>query len=322
MYIGIFTPYIKEVFNIIADAVFEGGGIRGIGYVGALNYMEECGYRWVRAAGTSVGALIASLLTAGYTARELKKILIQTNFEKFRDRRGYRSIPIIGKPLGVLVENSIYSGDYVEKWVEELLDDKGVETFGDISENGESPLKIIVSDITRRCMVILPDDLVNYGTDPMEFPIAKAVRMSISIPFYFKPVKLRYKNIISLIVDGCICCNYPINIFDVQGVPRWPTIGFKFSNNGASFTSTGRTDTLSFLMDVAHTMSQGQLAEHMLEKNKVRSIEIPTAGVEVTDFDISKEQIYLLYKYGYRSAMEFLKRWNFDEYVSKYRLEN
>ncbi|WP_341472538.1 patatin-like phospholipase family protein [Clostridium thermarum] len=310
------------MFNIIADAVFEGGGIRGIGYVGALNYMEERGYRWVRAAGTSVGALIASLLTAGYTARELKKILIETNFEKFRDRSGYRSIPIIGKPLGVLVENSIYSGDYVEKWLEDLLDDKGVQTFGDISENGESPLKIIASDITRRCMVILPDDLVYYGIDSMEFPIAKAVRMSISIPFYFKPVKLRYKNVISLIVDGCICCNYPINIFDVPGIPRWPTIGFKFDSNRSSFTSTGRTDALSFLMDVAHTMSQGQLTEHMLEKNKVRSIEIPTAGVEVTDFDISKEQIYLLYKYGYRSAMEFLKSWNFEDYVRKYRAEN
>lgn len=310
------------MFTIIADAVFEGGGIRGIGYVGALNYMEERGYRWVRAAGTSVGALIASLITAGYTARELKKILIETNFEKFRDRSGYRSIPIIGKPLGVLIENSIYSGDYVEKWVKELLDDKGVETFGDISENGESPLKIIASDITRRCMVILPDDLVNYRIDPMEFSIAKAVRMSISIPFYFKPVKLRYKNIISLIVDGSICCNYPINIFDVPGIPRWPTIGFKFDSNRDSFTSKGRTDALSLLMDVAYTMSQGQLTEHMLEKNKVRSIEIPTAGVEVTDFDISKEQIYLLYKYGYRSAMEFLKRWDFDEYVRKYRSEN
>jgi NTE family protein len=307
------------VFKIIADVVFEGGGIRGIGYVGALNYMEESGYRWARAAGTSVGALIASLISAGYTAKELKKILIETNFEKFRDRSGYRSIPIIGKPLGVLVENSIYSGDYVEKWVEELLENKGVENFGDISENGESPLKIIASDITRRCMVVLPDDLIYYGIDPMEFPIAKAVRMSISIPFYFKPVKIRYKNFVSFIVDGCICCNYPINIFDVSGIPRWPTIGFKFNSNRASFTSTGRTDTLSFLLDVAHTMSRGQFTEHMLEKNKARSIEIPTAGVEVTDFDISKEQTYLLYKYGYRSAMEFFKRWDFDDYVRRYR---
>jgi NTE family protein len=307
------------VFKIIADVVFEGGGVRGIGYVGALNCMEERGYQWARAAGSSVGALIASLIIAGYTARELRRILIETNFEKFRDRSGFRGIPIIGKPLGVLVENSIYSGDYVENWVKELLEDKGVKTFRDISEGGESPLKIIASDITRRCMLLLPDDLANYGINPMSFPIAKAVRMSISIPFYFRPVKLRYKNIFSFIVDGCVCCSYPINIFDVSGIPRWPTIGFKFANNKTSFTALGRTDTLSFLLDVADTMSHGQLSEHVLEKNKVRSIEIPTAGVEVTDFDISREKSHLLYKYGYRSAMEFLKRWDFADYVRNYR---
>ena len=310
---------LKVVFKIIADAVFEGGGIRGIGYVGALNYLEDRGFQWARAAGSSVGALIASLITAGYSARELRRILIETNFEKFRDRRGFRSIPIIGKPLGVLVENSIYSGDYVEKWVAGLLKDKGVVYFRDICENGESPLKIVASDITRRCMVVLPDDLRNYGINPMNFPIAKAIRMSISIPFYFKPVKLRYKNTVSFIVDGCVCCSYPINIFDVSGVPRWPTIGFKFKNNSTSFTAMGRTDTLSFLLDVADTMSHGQLTEHTLAKNKVRTIEIPTAGVESTDFDISKEKSQLLYKYGYRSAMNFAKRWDFESYVRDYR---
>lgn len=310
---------LKVVFKIIADVVFEGGGIRGIGHVGALNYMEERGYQWARTAGSSVGALIAALLAAGYTARELRKILIETNFDKFRDRSGFRSIPIVGKPLGVLVENSIYSGDYVETWVKELLEKKGVETFGDISENGESPLKILASDITRQCMIVLPDDLRNYGINPMSFPIAKAVRMSISIPFYFKPVKLRYRNTVCFIVDGCVCCSYPINIFDVSGTPRWPTIGFKFANKNVSFTAMGRTDTLSFLLDVANTMSHGQVSEHLLEKNRVRSIEIPTAGVEATDFDISKEKSHLLYKYGYRSAMDFLKRWDFDEYVKNYR---
>lgn len=52
------------VFTIIADVVFEGGGIRGIGHIGALNYMEACGWRWVRAAGSSVGALIVASVSS------------------------------------------------------------------------------------------------------------------------------------------------------------------------------------------------------------------------------------------------------------------
>lgn len=304
---------------IFADAVFEGGGIRGIAHIGALNYMEDYGYKWVRTAGTSVGALIAALITAGYTAKEMKKIMINTNFQKFKDRNGVRSIPLIGKPLGVIVDNSIYSGDYVERWVEELLENKGIKKFSDISKDGVSPLKIIASDISRRCMVVLPDDLPKYGINPMEFPIAKAIRMSISIPFYFRPIRMRYRNSVSFIVDGSVCCNYPINIFDIPDTPRWPTIGFKFKSRGISYTASGRTDTLSLLFDIADTMNQGQAKISELEENKVRSIIIPTDGVESTDFDISREKSHALYKFGYRSAMEFIKNWNFEEYVRKYR---
>ena len=48
-----------------ADIVLEGGGVRGIGHVGALSVMEEKGYRPVHIAGTSAGAFVAALLAAG-----------------------------------------------------------------------------------------------------------------------------------------------------------------------------------------------------------------------------------------------------------------
>lgn len=283
--------------------------------------MEDYGYRWARTAGTSVGALIAALITAGYTAKEMKRIMINTNFQKFKDRNGVRGIPLIGKPLGVIVDNSIYSGDYVEKWVEDLLESKGIRKFSDISKDGVSPLKIIASDVTRRCMVVLPDDLPKYGMNPMEFPIAKAIRMSISIPFYFRPIRIRHGDSVCFIVDGSVCCNYPINIFDVAGSPRWPTIGFKFKGRSQSYTASGRTDTLSLLFDIADTMNQGKTNLFELDENKARSIVIPTVGVESTDFDISREKSHALYKFGYRSAMEFLKTWDFEEYIRRYRVK-
>ena len=274
---------------MIADAVFEGGGIRGIGHVGALAYMESNGFTWARTAGSSVGALIAALIAAGYSAKEMKNIMINTNFNKFKDRNGLSSIPLIGKPLGLLMENAMYSGDYVEEWVSELLQHKNIINFSDISKNGEIPLKIVASDITRRRRIVLPDDLIDYGIEPMTFPIAKAIRMSISIPFYFKPVKMKFNDTVCYVVDGCVCCSYPINIFDVEGIPRWPTLGFRFENTDTSFTASGRTDTLSLLFDIANTMSCLQTAEHTQEYNRSRSIVIPTIGVVGIDFDISKE---------------------------------
>jgi NTE family protein len=222
-----------------------------------------------------------------------------------------QSIPLLGKPLSFLTQNSIYSGDYVEKWISELLLKKDVKYFKDLEYDGEIPLKIIASDITRRCTIVLPDDLPKYNINPLTFSVAEAVRMSISIPFYFKPVVLKYKTGISYIVDGSVTCSYPINIFD-EDSESIPTIGFKFETSRESFTSMGRTDPLSFLLDIAGAMSNKNDLEYFSDKNKARSILIPTAGIEATDFNISREKSHLLFKYGYRSAMDFMKTWNYD----------
>jgi NTE family protein len=305
--------YTIGIIKYDVNAVFEGGGVRGIGIVGALTYLEGIGFKWNKVAGSSVGALIASLLASGYTSNELKNILIETDFQKFMDSDRIQSIPLLGKPLSFLTQNSIYSGDYVEKWIYDLLLKKGVKSFKDLECNGEIPLKMIASDITRRCTIVLPDDLIKYNIDPLTFSVAAAVRMSISIPFYFKPVRLKYKSGTCYIVDGCVTCSYPINIFDDEASHLIPTIGFKFEGSKESFTSMGKTDPLSFLFDIARAMSNRNDLEYFSDKNKSRSIIIPTAGVETTDFNISREKSHLLFKYGYRSAMDFMKRWSYTD---------
>lgn len=305
-----------------ADAVFEGGGIRGIGFIGALDYLESCGYEWVRIGGTSAGAVVASFAAAGYTAREMRHILAATDLNRFLDKDRVQKVPVVGKVLGFLKENGIYSGDYLEAWMAYLLKRKGIQKFRDVYENGDFRLKVIASDVTKKTKLVLPDDLINYGIDPMEFSIAKAVRMSVSIPFYFKPVTLEYDGGVSYIVDGGVCCNFPLDIFDTNGIPRWPTFGFKFNDPKLSFTAEGKTDPLSFLFDIADTMGARNHDEFMNEENVTRTIFIPTTGVESTEFDIGKERSLKLYKSGYRSAREFLKTWNFEEYVKKYRMKD
>lgn len=50
-----------------ADLVLEGGGVKGIGHVGAITALVEKGYTFKRVAGTSAGAIVASLVAAGMT---------------------------------------------------------------------------------------------------------------------------------------------------------------------------------------------------------------------------------------------------------------
>ena len=301
------------------DAVFEGGGIRGIGIVGAINCMENEGCEFARVAGSSAGAIIAALIAAGYSSRQIRKMLVEISFLKFMDKDKLQRLPLVGKPLGILKNKSLYSGDYLENFMDDLLKHKGISKFKDVYENGEYKLKIIASDITNKKSIIIPDELPSYGIDPMEFSIAKAVRMSSSIPFYFKPVQLNTPVGIAYIVDGGVTCNFPLTIFDVNSIPRWPTIGFRFDITDSPKNKPHSNDSLSFLLTLAQTMCKKYTSEYLNEENLIRSVIIPTYGIATTDFNLSKEATVHLYKSGYLSAKKFLANWNFKEYVNKYR---
>ncbi len=291
------------------NAVFEGGGIRAIGIIGAINCFEDSGFKWGRLAGTSSGAIMAALLASGFTGKEINKLLINTNFLKFMDRNPIQSIPFVGKHIGILKEKGIFSGDYMEEYFYNIFAAKGIYTFSDLKENGVYKVKIIASDITRKKQLVLPDDLPYYGIKPDKFSVAKAVRMSCSIPFYFKPVVLERNGINHFIVDGAVVRNYPIDIFD-SCEEDVKTIGFKYEQDEiSSNTGAGKTDPLSFLYDIAASVPNENNSIHLLPENKQRTILIPTNGVNTTDFELSREKGLSLYKTGYKSASEYIENY-------------
>lgn len=302
-----------------ADAVFEGGGVKGIGIVGAVCYFEEKGYTWERVAGTSAGSIIAALLAVGYNGKELKDILLNLDYTSFKDKTILQSVPFIGKGLGIFCEKGIYSGDEIENWVEKLLKAKGKQKFKDVSVNGESRLKLIASDITGKNMLVLPDDLVKYGIDSMDFEICKAIRMSCSIPFYYRPYKLYNKDKLNYIMDGGILSNFPIWLFDTKKIPRWPTLGFKIVEP-QSKTSQGKNDIISLVLDMVDTVIQKDEMKYIKDSDFVRTITIPSLGIKATDFNITKEKGLKLFNIGYKNAQEFDATWNFNKYVKAFRV--
>ncbi len=273
------------------NAVLDSGGIRGIGIIGALNHMENKGFTWNNIAGTSVGALIGALLASGYTAKDLKHITANTNFMELLNKEGIQKSTFVGKAINFFKFNGVYSGDFMEKWTDDMLKVKGINTFSDLMDNDTCKLKIIASDITEKRMITFPDDLYIYGFSLSNFRVSKAIRMSVSIPFFFKPVEFIHGDGLSYIVDGGVCCAYPISIFDnYNDKEDIPTIGFKFDNIELSNTKQGKNEPLSFLFDIADTMNKKDSKEWMTDKNIDRTILIPTLGISSTDFDLSKEK--------------------------------
>ncbi|TMM02765.1 MAG: phospholipase, partial [Actinobacteria bacterium] len=83
-----------------ADGVFSGGGIKALGFAGALKAAAEAGYtEWHQVAGTSAGAITAMTLAVGYDADGIKERLDAFDFAKIAD---------YGGPFGIgRVENLI-----------------------------------------------------------------------------------------------------------------------------------------------------------------------------------------------------------------------
>jgi NTE family protein len=323
-----------------ADAVFEGGGVKGIGLVGAVSEIEKAGYVFENLAGTSAGAIVASLLAVDYSAAELKKELEKLNYNDFKDEGLLDKLGFFGKSLSLGFEYGIYEGEFFEDWLEGLLAAKKMTTFGEIRTEYEDDqyrykFQAIAADITDRRLLVLPNDLRSFGINPDEFSISRAVRMSMSIPFFFEPVELRdISGRKHFIVDGGLLSNYPIWLLD-DGTdnPEWPTFGFKLMEPDKRQLKKAKRNPInnpvSFLKAIVGTMLDAHDSYH-ISKSKGdydRTIGIPTVitikgkdkEIGTTDFGITQEESQALYNKGVEVAKKFLATWDFDAWKSKYR---
>jgi len=301
----------------ILDGVFEGGGVRGIAHVGAVQAIEKNGYEWNRLAGTSSGAIVAALLASGYSGSDLLDVMESLDYKKFMKKNWLSYIPLIGNGVNFALHGGFYRNRFEEEWLNDLLSKKNVHSFSDLEEG---KLKIIVSDITNGRMAILPDDLEEYG-ESYDFSIAKAVTMSSTIPFYFQPIKWKTKKYKAptYMVDGGILSNFPIWIFDTPFMPNWPTFGFHFSREETSASPPERMGTIGIYTSIYKTMLQAHDLRHLDEEANARTVKIPTGTITSTDFNLSESKQQWLYHSGYEAAENFLKTWNFEEYKRKFR---
>jgi len=295
------------------DAVFEGGGARGLAFVGAIQAMEEEKVEWERLAGTSAGALIASLLASGYTSCEIRDRLSVLDFSKLRGKTYLHRIPVFGILLEFMIHLGLYKNDYLESWVDSLLLEKGIKTFADLPDG---KLKIIASDISNGQMLILPDDLDRYRMTPADLNISTAVMMSASLPFFYRPVIWKTKDRKkSYILDGGLLSNFPIWLFDTEN-PRFPTLGFRFVKDEVNIDPVIPTP-IHLIKNIYKTMLQAHDLRHLNEETLERTIQIPTRDINTTDYELTEDEIDFLYKSGYTSTKEFLSKWDFEQYKVK-----
>src|SRR3954463_14577779 len=319
------------------DGVFEGGGVKGIALIGAAEVVEAAGYSFVNLAGTSAGAIVATLLAAGYSAVELKPILMGLDFRKFEDTSLIGKIPVIGPGFEILEQLGMYDGDYFLNLMRRLLSEKLKKdrvTFRDLmlpeytEDRYRFKVHVVASDISRRRMLVLPDDVRVYGIEPEDLEVALAVRMSMSIPFFFKPVKqANRERQTCYIVDGGLLSNFPIELFDTPSPaqPEWPTFGFCLVPPRSMRSPEGAVEhevrgPATMLWAMFNTAVVAHDAYHMaLPDVSARTIKVNDLDISPIAFDLGEAQKERLYESGRSGARDFLATWNFDEYKARFR---
>ncbi len=285
-----------------AFGVFEGGGIKGIALAGAAGAVLDAGYRFERVAGTSAGALTASLIAADYTADELRRQVARINWPSLLDGVPGLKIPVLGKHIAFLRRGGLYRGARLQRVWSQLLAAKGISTFGDLDPGR---LRIVAVDLSHERGVVLPDGLEEYGIDAARFPIARAVRMSSAVPFIFKPVELqnRYTGDVSLMADGALGSKFPVELVDQRS--DTPVFGFRPVDIDEIHRHNEIRGPASL---AAAVMTTGMSARETLPRGRfesVRQILVPTRR-DSLDFNLTGKQALAMFDEGYESGVRFL----------------
>lgn len=323
----------------LADLVLEGGGVKGLGLVGAVEVLIGSGYGFPRVAGTSagavVGAVIAALQRAGEPLTRLQDVARTLDVPRLRDRgllgRWAGPLTPLVDGLSLALDSGVFEGDYLHEWIEGVLRDLGVETFADLrrsdpdddAQDDEDAWSLVVtaSDLSRQRLVRLPWDYRStYGLDPDEQSVADAVRASASIPFFYEPVTLRSAadRGVSTLVDGGVLSNFPIGLFDrTDGrAPRWPTFGIRLSSRPGRTVTQQVRGPVSLALAVVETMLEATDARHIDDPCvQARSIFVDTSGISAVDFGLDADDQAVLVARGRAAAEQFLTTWDWEDYL-------
>ena len=184
------------------DLVLEGGGVKGSGLVGALSVLAHYSdpYAFRRIAGTSAGAIVASLVASGFKVDDVKQVMLDLDFAKFEDQSPvFRHFKEFGEGFGLIFREGMFKGDFLHDWVQSTLGSAGVRTWGDLRQHDAGSalppeqrykLVVVVSDISRGRMLRIPWDCRELlGVDPDDQPVADAIRASASDPVFLPPLR-------------------------------------------------------------------------------------------------------------------------------------
>jgi NTE family protein len=207
--------------------VLSGGGARGAAHVGVIRALEEMRIPIDAIAGTSMGAVVGGLYSAGLSGAEIEQVFVDLNWqEAIRDRAPRRDLAYRRKQddrnilargaLGVNAEQGIVLplGLVQGQKIMQVL--RGATArVADVQDFDQLPTRFraLATDLeTGEPVVLGQGDLVTV------------LRASMSAPGVLTPVEIDGR----LLVDGGLVDNLPVELAQSMGVDRLIVVDVSF----------------------------------------------------------------------------------------------
>jgi Predicted esterase of the alpha-beta hydrolase superfamily len=226
----------------------------------------------------------------------------------------YRSLNIFKNIIAYCKQGCLFDGDLLEEWVSTTLAQKGIRTFADLrggKATAGNPrgykIRMTGVDCNRLKLIILPDDLAFYDIDPDSFDVAKAVRISTSVPFAFKPVELvkteSGKSKVYNLIDGGVLDSFPGWLLYDDNIPG---IGLKLvsADNKLNFLYKP-LDVLKGLISTVHDLGIPS-SDNGKYQQSLAIGEIETGKVGFLDFKLNLSDKRYLMNNGMKTAANIL----------------
>lgn len=250
--------------------VFSGGGVRGYSYVGVLQELAAQGVDLPGlkgGGGTSIGALMAALLLAGWTPAELEVELLSVHAKDKIDL----------SLTSLLTKFGLDTGETLVQYINMLLfratrcDQLTFEQL--FLLRGK---RLLVNACDLKCN----EELVFDVDRTPHVSIAAAVQMSMAVPGLFAPVQWNDK----LVVDGGIKNNFPLHHF-----PSGETLGVRVTWPTASHLKSV-DQVLARAIYCILTDAEEVQWRHLGDKHRANTIHVEVGDLATIELHLSLEQ--------------------------------
>lgn len=272
--------------------IFEGGGMKGMCYVGAIEELTQDNFldlsKIHHFGGTSAGAIIATLLASNHTLDEIQDVMYKTKWKRMQDG----NFGFFRNTIRLFRRFGYHRGLFMEKLMNKLLMKKtGIKrvTFEQLYGFTGNHLKMVGTNVTTGEVVYMDHICTPH------MAVAKAVQISSCIPFMFKPVTYNR----CLYVDGGLIKNLDLNMF-LEFNPR--ILAFEIQNKNNNEEIDNMMTYFMKLFEIIHKEANLYNQSELIDTNILKIYENELSPFK---FDMKRTDLSHLKQVGTSYAKKF-----------------